>query len=180
MRSNLAQALGLALLVGLLLIDAGQAASPEFTTTAGAELHSGIAAYQDGDYNAALELLEGPAGRGNVEAQRILGIMYLLGKGTATDPATAGRWIRGAAYLGDAQAQELLSFMHNQGVGVPQDYVMAYVWLKLAIIQNHEPDREQARQAAVARLMTLIPKQDRTRARNLSRQYYNRHVKPFL
>jgi TPR repeat protein len=143
-------------------------------------MRAGIAAYQAGEYDTALSLLELPAARGNFEAQRILGIMYLQGNGTAPNPAGAARWIRSAAHLGDAEAQELLSFMHNEGVGVPQDYVMAYVWLKLAMIQNHEPEREQARQSTIARLMTIMPKHDLNRARQLSRQYYNRHVKPFL
>ena len=178
MRSPPVQGLLLALLCMAFLGDA--AVATEYGFDEQAEVSSGIEAYQRGDYESAIRLLKPPAGRGNVEAQRILGIMNLLGKGTVPDPSAAARWIQGAAILGDAQAQELLSFMHNQGVGVPQDYVLAYVWLKLAIIQNPDPDREQARQAAVARLMTLIPADQRGRARNLSRQYYNRHVKPFL
>jgi len=144
------------------------------------KLHAGLSAYRQGDYAKAMELLDLPARRGNVDAQRTLGIMHLLGKGTPRDPASAARWIRGAASLGDPHAQELLSYMHNQGLGVPQDYIMAYVWLKLAIVQMPDPKREQVRQAAIARLMTLIPRAEHGRARHLSRQYYNRHVKPFL
>ena len=109
----------------------------------------------------------------------MLGVMYLLGKGTAIDPVAAGRWIRGAAELGDARAQELLSYLYNQGVGVPQDYVMAYVWLKLATVQNVAPEGDQGRQDTIARLMSQIPASDRGRARNLSRQFYYKHVKPF-
>jgi TPR repeat protein len=140
---------------------------------------SGFEAYKRGEYEAAWQQLEPLAARGNAQAQRVVGIMYLLGQGLEKDLPQAALWLKGAAMRGDSQAQELLSYMYNEGLGVPQDPVLAYVWLKLAATSDTTSEKMGGMQAAIARLMGGMDNAQRSRARQMSRQYYDRYAKPF-
>ena len=139
----------------------------------------GFEAYQNGDYHSAWQLLEPLAARGDAQAQRVVGVMYLLGQGLEKDAPQAARWLKGAATRGDPKAQELLSYMHNEGLGVSQDVVLAYVWLKLATTADTTPEQMQGMQNMIARLTGRMDSNQRNRARQMSREYYERYAKPF-
>src|SRR5262245_48546947 len=64
---------------------------------AAADFQSGLAAYQRGDYAAALKEWLPVAEAGNATAQLYLGLMYERGHGVAVDPAEARRWYERAA-----------------------------------------------------------------------------------
>ena len=92
----------------------------------------GAAAYQRGDYAAALRELRPLAERGRAEAQLGLGAMYANGQGVPQDYREAVRWYRKAAEQGDARAYFALGLTYDVGQGVPQDYAEAYKWFNLA------------------------------------------------
>ena len=69
--------------------------------TAG-QIEDGWIAYQRGDYATALGLWRPLAGRGDVRAQRLLGVMYTDGNGVPQDYAEAAKWLSKAAAGGDA------------------------------------------------------------------------------
>jgi TPR repeat protein len=144
------------------------------------DLLTGIEAYQTQQYARAYEILMPHAQTGEAEAQRLIGVMYMLGQGVEQDLATAARWVRGSAQLGNPQAQELLSFMYHRGAGVPQDPVQAYVWLKLASQRAVDPRHSEGIQATIGRLIGQMTQAERQRARAMSRQYYYQYVVPFL
>lgn len=143
------------------------------------DANNGFEAHKRGEFESAWETLEPLAARGHPAAQRVVGIMLLLGQGLERDPPQAARWLKGAATRGDTQAQELLSYMHNEGLGVDQDPVLAYVWLKLAATGDTAPEKMPGIQAMIARLMGRMDNDQRNRARHMSRQYYERYAKPF-
>jgi len=70
-----------------------------FVMTAQADLfEDGVAAYDNGDYAAALKLFRPFAEQGNTKAQTALGLMYYVGgRGTPQDYAEAIKWRRLAA-----------------------------------------------------------------------------------
>src|SRR6516162_11000778 len=68
-------------------------------------LEDGIAAYQRGDFAAALRLFQPLAEQGDASAQSNLGVMYEQGRGVAQNYREAMRWFRLAAMQGDASAQ---------------------------------------------------------------------------
>jgi TPR repeat protein len=144
------------------------------------DLSLGIEAYQAQAYEQAHDVLMPYAQRGEPEAQRLVGVMYLLGQGVEQDLEAAQRWIRGSAQLGNPQAQELLSFMYNRGAGLPRDPVQAYVWLKLASQRVSDPAHSDGIQTIIARLLGEMDEHDRKRARSLSRDYYYQYVAPFM
>ena len=75
--------------------------------------------------------------QGNVDAQRLLGVMYARGKGVAQDDKQAAAWYRKAAEQGDANAQGRLGGMYFHGRGVAQDDKQAVAWTRKAAEQGN-------------------------------------------
>ena len=100
-------------------------------------LEDGVAAYDKGDYAAALRLWRPIAEQGDASAQYNLGVMYATGQGVTQDYATAVSWYRKAAEQGDDRAQHNLGFMYANGQGVPQDYAAAVSWYRKAAEQGN-------------------------------------------
>ena len=66
----------------------------------------GVEAWGKGDYKAAIKDWQGPAAKGDADAQFNLGQAYRLGKGVPADKAKAEDWYRKAAEQGHFQAQD--------------------------------------------------------------------------
>ena len=66
----------------------------------------GVDAWGKGDYKAAIKDWQGPAAKGDADAQFNLGQAYRLGKGVPADKARAEDWYRKAAEQGHFQAQD--------------------------------------------------------------------------
>jgi len=94
------------------------------------------AAFEKGDYAAALRLARPLAAEGDVGAQSVLGRLYHGGYAVPQDFKEAARWLRSAADRGDARAQLHLGVMFSEGQGVPQDYVQAAEWYRRAADQG--------------------------------------------
>ncbi|RUS29211.1 hypothetical protein BC938DRAFT_480922 [Jimgerdemannia flammicorona] len=73
----------------------------------------------------ALNYLRKSAESGYTAAQRLLGMMYDEGIGTARDYVTALGWFRKAAAQGDSVAMGLLGSYYECGYGVPKDPIRA-------------------------------------------------------
>ena len=97
------------------------------------DLGNGVAAYESGDYTAALQILR-PLAK-HAQAQFYLGLMYREGKGVKQDYAVAVTWYRLAADQGYAAAQRSLGLMYLGGLGVPRNLVEAVKWFRLAADQ---------------------------------------------
>ena len=102
------------------------------------DFNKGAAAYQSGDYAAALQEWRPLAEQGNAEAQGILGAMYNEGKGVLQDYAETVKWFRLAAKQGDADAQSNLGNMHYYGKGVLQDNIRAHMWFNISSSNSHK------------------------------------------
>jgi TPR repeat protein len=98
---------------------------------------AGIAAYQHGDFAAALQLFQPLAEDGDASAQCNLGVMYEQGRGVAQNYREAMRWFRLAALQGDASAQSNLGVMYYKGQGIAQDYGEAMKWYRMAAEQRN-------------------------------------------
>ena len=94
------------------------------------------AAYNGGDYAAALRLLRPLANQGDAGAQFNLGLMYARGEGVPQNQAEAVNWFRLAADQGHVDAQNTLGFTYSFGAGVPQNYAEALKWYRLAADQG--------------------------------------------
>jgi len=101
-----------------------------------ADLETGVAAYERGDYETAFKEFKAAAEQGNAEAQNRLGDMYAEGQGVPQDYGEAVKWYRRAAEQGDAKAQFFLGSMYVEGQGVIQDYAEAVKWFRRAADQG--------------------------------------------
>lgn len=101
-----------------------------------ATFEDGIAAYNRGDYAAALSAWRELAQAGHVDAQINLGFMYEHGQGAGRDAVEAVKWYRAAAEGGSVTAQYNLGVMYYSGNGMPRDYVEAAKWYRRAAEQG--------------------------------------------
>ena len=99
--------------------------------TAG-ELEDAQAAIGTGDYATALRSLGTLADQDNVQAERLLGIMYVKGLGVPQDYGMAMRWLRLAANKGLPDAQNEVGVLYRQGRGVERNEAEAVKWFRLA------------------------------------------------
>jgi hypothetical protein len=93
---------------------------------------NGRAAYEGGDYEAAVSAWERAAGLGHAEAAFRLGAMHEAGKGVPEDLETALEWYRQAAARGSQKAMFNLGHLHAKGDGVERDEAVAADWYRRA------------------------------------------------
>lgn len=87
--------------------------------------------------NFDLEALEQKANKGDVVAQRDLGIEYLFGKHAFQDGLQAELWLKKAAEKNDAVAQAALGYLYEEGIGITKDFKEAARWYDKAAKQGH-------------------------------------------
>lgn len=95
-----------------------------------------FAAYERGDYAAALKEFEPLAKRGSVLAQYQLGLMYVNGEGVTQDYRKAVQWFNRAATAGYPPAQTSLGVRFEKGQGVNANYKEAVKWYRFGANQG--------------------------------------------
>lgn len=93
---------------------------------------------RDGRIADAAPWFERAARHGHVDAQVMLGTMYLVGRGVGKDPVAAAEWYGVAAEAGDPWAQFSLGNMYLEGNGVPRDVKKGIRLERLAAEQGHQ------------------------------------------
>jgi len=116
----------------LLVLAAMVAAFPAF-----ADFHTGLDAYQKGDFVGAAKEWRPLAEQGDPEAQFNLGLLYLDGHGVPQSSVEAANWFRRAAEQDYAAAQHNLGAMYGSGQGVKRDFVQAYKWLNICAAKGN-------------------------------------------
>jgi hypothetical protein len=81
--------------------------------------------------------LETRAGRGEAQAQYLLGKQHFNQAINPQDYVQAARLIRQAANQGYARAQTAMGLLYENGLGVPRDYRQAVAWLRRAADQGY-------------------------------------------
>ena len=100
------------------------------------QLEDADAAVNAGDYVTALKLLVPLAEQNNTYAERLLGIMYVKGRGVPQDYGLGMRWMRIAADKGLADAQNEMGIFYQRGWGAEQNEAEAAKWFRLAADQG--------------------------------------------
>jgi len=108
-------------------------------TAAAADLQSGLAQFNHGDYKAAFATLKPLADKGDVSAQYAMGLSYYSGLGTTKNLPEAMKWFRLAAGQGLAQAEYCLGVMYAHGEGVPVNFGTAIEWYRKAASKGYGP-----------------------------------------
>ncbi len=114
-------------------------------TNAGSALAADAeSAYATGKFAEALALFEEHGLEGDVQAQELVGMMYLLGQtlygsDVPADPERAARWLWAAAMNGSTKSRFVLAHMYRAGVGVPTDLVRSDTLLAEATGTHVQP-----------------------------------------
>lgn len=121
-----------------------------------ASIRLGIVAYRAGDPQSAWLYWNGPAHRGHIDAQFLLGHLYRTGPGIPRDPQQATDWFRKAADQGHGQARLNLALMFDRGIGDRMDRARAYFYAVGAAETLEGMPHSEARQIAmdIAKRMT--------------------------
>ena len=113
-----------------------------------ADMRAAAGAYERKDMATAVRIWKVWAGKGNPEAETLLGAMYWSGEGVQRDQKEAARLYLRAANQGYARAQNDIGFMLAFGEGVPpRDDVEAYKWFTLAITRYTAKNQDRLDQA---------------------------------
>lgn len=104
----------------------------------GADLQAAKRAYEQRDYAIAMKEAAPLAQEGKVDAQVLLGKMYMLGQGVAKDADQALQWFRAAADQGNAEGQFFLGAMYLLPA---KDIPQGLKWLRLSAEQG-TPDAQ--------------------------------------
>ena len=96
-----------------------------------ADFKTGLAAYDRGDFRAALQEWLPVAQRGDANAQFNIGLLYARQR-RRQDLRQAAEWYRKAAEQGVGAAEYNLGVMYANGDGVPRDVHEAVKWLQKA------------------------------------------------
>jgi len=114
-------------------------------------------AFDNGDYETAINLWLPLAENGDTDAQNYLGIVYYLGLGVTRDYKQTLKWYERAAKAGHADAQRNYGDMINFGRGVKKDNYQAYKWYFAASQQGNKKAERQI--TAIAASGNLSPNQ---------------------
>jgi uncharacterized protein len=115
-----------------LMLAAVAASVPAF-----ADFHTGLEAYQKGDFVEAAKEWRPLAEAGDPVAQYNLGLLYLDGHGVPQSTVEASNWFRRAAEQDYTQAQHNLGAMYASGQGVKKDFLQAYKWLNICAAKGN-------------------------------------------
>jgi len=89
------------------------------------------------DEKQAALWMEAAAMQGNIQAQYLLGDMYIQGRGVTKSAINALAWYGKAAAQGSSYAQYSLGVMYYNGQGVAQNLQDAHKWLYYAANQGY-------------------------------------------
>src|ERR1035437_1298231 len=110
-----------------------------FSALAESDVEAGIAAYQRGDFVAALREFQEAAKHDDIRALNLLGIMHVKGLGTLRDDYQAADMFYRAAILGYPEAMVNLARMYAAGRGGRQDNKAAVSSYRAAAKAGFQP-----------------------------------------
>ena len=96
------------------------------------DILKGFDAYQDKNYQLALEIWKPLAEKGDPIAQNSLGVMFQRGQGVKKNYNISLNWFKKSAEQGYTPAQVSLGYIYDQGMGAPVDKVSAFMWWEIA------------------------------------------------
>jgi TPR repeat protein len=116
------------------------ACAPKLTSMDMSNLfEKGVASYEAGDFQTALQHWRPLAENNDLAALRNIGHLYRRGLGVERDPQKAANYYLRAAELGFAPAQFNLAMMQLSGDGIAANREEGSLWMQAAADQNYQP-----------------------------------------
>ena len=131
----------------------------------GDEIDDGMAAFDNGDYATAYEILRPLAEHhGYAQAMNTLGHMFESGLGVEKQGSVAEKWYEKAALEGYTEAMYNLGILHAEGELVPKNVVTGLAWLGAAF------DHRQKGAMQAAKLLSSTMSEEQLVASNKLRK----------
>lgn len=121
--------------------------------SAQAQYDLGRTHWQNAEFQQAFMWLKAAAAQGHVEADYLLGMAYLNGRGTLQNYRAALEHFTKSAQRGHVEAEFRLGMIYRDGLASPPDKEAAYLWLNIAAARGHE-DALQYRDKLAAAMST--------------------------
>ncbi len=109
-----------------------QAAFGKSATSSDTKAAEGWAAFEQGNYQEALNIFKTLADAGNTNMQVLVGNMYDYGQGVPQDDVQALQWYLMAASKGNTKGQYQAANLYFTSPTVPKDLIESYRWASLA------------------------------------------------
>ncbi len=103
-----------------------------------AQFDLGQALWKRGEYKDALPWIERAAKAGHVDAEYLLGMAFLTGRGTLQNYRAALEHFQTSARHGHIEGQYQLGLLYREGLAAQRDKESAYQWLNIAAAHGHE------------------------------------------
>lgn len=94
--------------------------------------------WQDGNFQRAFPWLKAAADQGHIDAEYLVGMAFLNGRGTLQNYRSALASFIKAAEQGHLDAEYRLGILYRDGLASPPDKEAAYLWLNIAAAGGHE------------------------------------------
>jgi hypothetical protein len=94
--------------------------------------------WQNAEYQQAFPLLKAATDHHHIEAEYLLGMAYLHGRGTVQNFRLALEQFTLAARQAHLEAQYQLGIFYRDGLGTPANKESSYLWLNIAAARGHE------------------------------------------
>ena len=94
--------------------------------------------WKNAEYQKAFPWIKAAASHGHSEAEYLLGMAYLNGRGTVQNYRSALEQFTKAAQKGQLEAQYRLGIFYRDGLATPSNKELAYLWLNIAAAHGHE------------------------------------------
>lgn len=125
--------------------------------------------WKNAEYQKSFPWIKAAASHGHSEAEYLLGMAYLNGRGTVQNYRSALEQFTKAAQKGHLEAQYRLGIFYRDGLATPSNKESAYLWLNIAAAHGHEEALQYRDKLAVTMTTEEI-----TRAQEASAQAITR------
>lgn len=93
--------------------------------------------WQRDEFQPALRWIKAAANQGQVEAEYLMGMAHMQGRGTVQNYRASFDWLAKAANHGHIEAQYRLGIFYRDGLGTQVNKEFAYQWLNVAAARGH-------------------------------------------
>lgn len=105
---------------------------------ASAQYELGRSHWHNAEYPKAFSWFKAAAKQGHIEAEYLLGMAYLSGRGTLQNYRAALESFTQAAERGHIEAEYQLGILYRDGLAMAPNKEAAYLWLNIAAARGHE------------------------------------------
>lgn len=103
-----------------------------------AQYDLGLHYWKNGEFKRAFPMLKAAANQHHVEAEYLIGLAFLNGRGTLQNYRSALASFTKAAERGHLEAEYRLGILYRDGLASQPDKEAAYLWLNIAAAGGHE------------------------------------------